>query len=125
MAGSMLRESPTNRRDSSIYLDGLAMRVGAVDLASIVGGDGSAWVGFTAATGGGHENHDILSWKFHGGPSTSATSTMSVVDSTISYKPFACLPNRTLCTPEQAVVEDKGPGLYHRSEERRVGKQCR
>jgi hypothetical protein len=97
----------------SIYLDGLAMRVGAVDLASIVGGDGSAWVGFTAATGGGHENHDILSWKFQSGPSTSATSTISVVDSTISYKPFACLPNRTLCTPEQAVVQDKGLGLYH------------
>ncbi|MBM3214625.1 choice-of-anchor C family protein [Candidatus Poribacteria bacterium] len=25
---------------------------------------GSAWVGFTAATGGAHESHDILSWSF-------------------------------------------------------------
>jgi hypothetical protein len=96
----------------SVYLDGLSIRVASVDLASLVGGDGSAWVGFTAATGAGHENHDILSWKFHAG-STSATSTIAIVDSTISYKPFACLPGRTLCTPEQAVVQDKGPGLYH------------
>jgi hypothetical protein len=29
---------------------------------SVLDGDGKAWVGFTAGTGGGMENHDILSW---------------------------------------------------------------
>ncbi len=28
--------------------------------------NGHAWVGFTASTGGGFENHDILSWQFRG-----------------------------------------------------------
>jgi len=99
----------------SIYLDALAepVRVAAVDLAGIVGGDGTAWVGFTAATGGSWENHDILNWKFRGGPRPDTASTMSTVDSTISFAPFPCLPNRSLCTPEQAVVQEKGPGLYH------------
>ena len=54
----------------SVYLDDFSepVRSGSVDLSAIVGGDGSAWVGFTAATGGGYENHDVLSWKFSAGP---------------------------------------------------------
>jgi hypothetical protein len=35
-----------------------------VDLASVIGG-GSAYVGFTASTGSGFENHDIVSWQFN------------------------------------------------------------
>ena len=31
--------------------------------ASVLDRNGKAWVGFTAATGGLVENHDILSWK--------------------------------------------------------------
>lgn len=105
----------------AVYLDDLAepVRAGSVDLLSIIGGDGSAWVGFTAATGGSYENHDVLSWKFGGlkGKSesnmTTVDSAMSMVNSSISFAPAACLPDRKLCTPEQAVVQDKGGGLYH------------
>ena len=32
--------------------------------------DGKAFVGFTAATGGGYENHDILNWTFENGCET-------------------------------------------------------
>jgi hypothetical protein len=50
-----------------IFLDDLvnsALTV-AVDLAAILSLDaGSAFVGFTAATGGEFENHDILNWSF-------------------------------------------------------------
>jgi hypothetical protein len=70
---------------------------------------GSAWVGFTASTGGGYENHDILNWTFGG---TAVSSNMSVVSSEISFHVAACLPDRNLCTPERATVERKGAG-YH------------
>jgi hypothetical protein len=81
---------------------------------SILGGDGTAWVGFTAATGGGYENHDVLSWKFASGPRRGAAeSNMAVIESAISYAPFPCLPDRKLCTPEQAVIQEKSPGEYH------------
>jgi hypothetical protein len=37
----------------------------SVDLASTLNLDGGqAWVGFTAATGGAQENHDLLNWSF-------------------------------------------------------------
>jgi hypothetical protein len=105
----------------AVYLDDIAepVREGSVDLLSIVGGEGMAWVGFTAATGGSFENHDVLSWKFGRlkGRAESAGSTVdsaiSMVDSAVSFAPAACLPGRKLCTPEEAVVQDKGSGLYH------------
>lgn len=34
------------------------------DIAQTLDSNGKAWVGFTAATGGYHETHDILSWSF-------------------------------------------------------------
>jgi hypothetical protein len=106
----------------SVFLDDMSepVRVAAVDLADAIGGDGTAWVGFTASTGGGYEKHDLLNWKFTTGRQGAAESTMTTVDSnmasvdsSVSFAPFACLPNRKLCTPEQAVVQEKGPGLYH------------
>lgn len=37
----------------------------AVDLASTLNlSDGTAWVGFTAATGGATQSHEVLSWRF-------------------------------------------------------------
>jgi hypothetical protein len=51
----------------SIYLDNLTTPVltVSVDLAEKLGlVGGQAWVGFTAATGGGWETHDILNWNF-------------------------------------------------------------
>lgn len=37
----------------------------AIDIPEIIGSD-TAYVGFTAATGGAYSNHDILSWRFEG-----------------------------------------------------------
>ena len=51
----------------SVFLDDLATPVLTVplDLSSTLDLDGGrAWVGFTAATGGGWQNHDILNWEY-------------------------------------------------------------
>lgn len=88
----------------TVYLDGRRVLSTAVDLATVIGPDGAAWIGFTASTGGGFENHDILSWSFTGG---------NQVSSNISYLKTACLPDRNLCTPEQSSVEAAAPGAYH------------
>ena len=57
--------------DLQVFLDDLVhpvVRV-SVDLTPILAtGNGQAYVGFTAATGGGAENHDILSWDFRSLP---------------------------------------------------------
>jgi hypothetical protein len=54
--------------DLQVFLDDLStpiLRVPA-DLGAILNLDhGHAWVGFTAATGGAYENHDILSWSYN------------------------------------------------------------
>ena len=53
----------------SIYLDNVATPVLniPIDLNTKLGLDwGRAWVGFTGATGGGYQNHDILNWSFQG-----------------------------------------------------------
>jgi hypothetical protein len=94
----------------TIYLDGKQVLATAVDLSTVIGADGGAWVGFTASTGAGYENHDILSWSLS---RTDASSNMSTVSSNISFLKAPCLPDRNLCTPEHAVVEESGPGMYH------------
>lgn len=50
----------------SVYFDNLTSPVLSVnyDLSNLGLNGGKAYVGFTAATGGGYENHDILSWTF-------------------------------------------------------------
>ncbi len=80
-----------------------------VDLSIVVDQEGEAWVGFTASTGGGYENHDILNWSFNG---TDVSSSMSVVSSNITFLISACLPDRNLCTPQSAMVEHRDAG-YH------------
>lgn len=100
----------------AVYLDGgdEPIRTASVDIAELIGGDGTAWVGFTASTGGGHEDHDLLSWKFNAPlPCGAASSNTALIESAISYAPAPCLPNRKLCTPDQAIVQEKGPGQYH------------
>ena len=95
----------------SVFLDGsdvLALQA-PVDLSVVVDSHGSAWVGFTASTGGGWENHDILNWSFHG---VAVDSSISMVDSDISFSLTACLPDRNLCTPERPIVERNG-AAYH------------
>lgn len=95
----------------SVFLDGSIAPVLAtvVDFSIATDDVGSAWVGFTAATGWGYENHDILNWSFG---SISVSSSLSVVSSYITFPMSACLPDRNLCTPERAFVESKGDS-YH------------
>lgn len=67
----------------SVYLDDMTAPklTVAVDLAERLGLDaGKAWVGFTSATGGGWENHDILSWSYS--TSSDVATTLSVGDAT-------------------------------------------
>ncbi len=95
----------------SVFLDDSSVSVleAVVDLSIVVDGDGAAWVGFTASTGGGYENHDILNWSF---TRTNVSSSMSMITSQITFLKSACLPDRNLCTPERAIVERSGAG-YH------------
>lgn len=95
----------------SIFLDDSAAPVleSVVDLSIVMDPQGSAWVGFTASTGGGYEDHDILNWSYTG---TDVSSSLSVVSSQITFLMSACLPDRNLCTPESATVEHRGSG-YH------------
>jgi hypothetical protein len=95
----------------SVFLDGSSAPVleSVVDLSIVVDSHGEAWAGFTASTGGGYENHDILNWSFAG---TDVSSSMSVVSSDITFSMSECLPNRNLCTPERAFVEQRSAG-YH------------
>lgn len=54
----------------SVYLDDMERPVLRVPLdigSALALEDGRAWVGFTAATGGGCQTHDLLSWSFTSG----------------------------------------------------------
>jgi len=95
----------------SVFIEGMEKPVleAAVDFSVVTDRQGAAWVGFTASTGAGYENHDILSWSF---ASESVATSMSVVSSEISFLMSECLPDRNLCTPERAVVEPRDAG-YH------------
>ena len=92
-----------------VFLDGEAVLTTRVDLSTIAVADGRAYVGFTASTGSGYQNHDILNWSFSGGPNFSS----AMVTSDITFLRAACLPDRNLCTPDHAIVEQKGSGSYH------------
>jgi hypothetical protein len=95
----------------SVFLDGSTAPVlqTVVDLSIVTDRQGAAWVGFTASTGGGWQNHDILNWSFE---ETAVSSTVAMVSSDITFSMSACLPNRNLCTPERAIVERTSVG-YH------------
>jgi hypothetical protein len=41
------------------------------------------------------------------------TSGMFSVDSSVAFAKWPCLPERARCTPEHAMVETRGPDLYH------------
>ena len=83
-----------------------------VDLSPVMDAAGAAYVGFTASTGNGYENHDILDWAFTP-DAPNVTSDMFVVQSTIRFLAANCLEGRNLCTPRDATVEEKAPGHYH------------
>ena len=93
-----------------ITLDGEEVLNAPVDLATILDQDGTAWAGFTASTGAGYENHDIVSWTF--AARTEVTSRLAFVNSDMLFATHGCLPDRNLCTPEKATVETLTPGHY-------------
>jgi hypothetical protein len=55
----------------------------AFDLNTISLNSGNAWVGFTAATGGGDDNQDILSWTFT--PQSQTAVVTTTAQSTLSF----------------------------------------
>jgi hypothetical protein len=93
----------------AVSLDGAAVVRAVVDLATVVDEHGQAYVGFTASTGAGYENHDILDWDFN----PHATSAMFVVQSGIDFLKTNCIEGKNLCTPAEPQVETKAPGEYH------------
>jgi hypothetical protein len=99
----------------TVFLDNRAAPIltSAIDLSVVTDAEGAAWVGFTASTGGGYENHDILNWSFTAGPKPDVSSSMSFVSSNVVFLKTACLPDRNLCTPERATIEEVGYGRYH------------
>jgi len=74
------QEGTTNCSSLDVILDGVDLFPGGVlvDLSSLLSlPSGNAWVGFTAATGGGNENQDILSWTFTPESQSGMVSTTS------------------------------------------------
>ena len=71
----------------SVYIDYLVNPVlsVAVDLNSQMNlVDGTAILGFTSATGGSTENHDILSWSFRSVPEPSSANLVLLVVSSLA-----------------------------------------
>lgn len=91
----------------SVFLDRNEVLIAPVDLSLVADDHGSAYVGFTASTGDGYQEHDVSLWNFTAGP------PKPDVSSNISFADFACLPGRNLCTPDHAVVTGLGRGKYH------------
>jgi len=96
----------------SVYLDSFEEPVlsAPVDLTTITGADGYAWVGFTASTGGGYENHDLLMWSYTG---EQVESGLFDVSSRISYNLTDCMEGRNLCTPAKAITEERKTGEWY------------
>jgi hypothetical protein len=92
--------------------DGEPVLRASMDARTVADEAGEAYVGFTAATGAGFENHDILAWSFHG-QREEVSSQLFHVESTISFATGGCLEGRNLCTPPKAVVEQSAPGRFH------------
>lgn len=93
-----------------VYLDDPVkpVLVTPADLSLVADRAGTAWIGFTASTGSGYENHDLLSWSFN---PTEVTSAM--VSSNISFFMDKCQAGHNLCTPDRAIVDENEPGHYH------------
>lgn len=90
-----------------VFLEGSEVLRTTVDLRSVADREGKAWVGFTASTGGGFGNHELLQWRHE-----SVESDVTSVDSQISFAMSDCLEGRNLCTPMEGRVEEKGEGVF-------------
>ncbi len=68
-----------------VILDNIDLFPGGIsfDLTTLNLNNGNAWVGFTAATGGGDDNQDILSWSFT--PQAQTTVVTTTGTSTLSF----------------------------------------
>src|SRR5208337_1683944 len=68
-----------------VILDNIDLFPGGIvfNMTTIGLNSGNAWVGFTAATGGGDDNQDILSWTFTPQAQTAVVSTTQ--QATLSY----------------------------------------
>lgn len=84
----------------------------AVDVRTVVDAEGKAYVGFTASTGNGYENHDILGWRYEA-LAPQVDSQMFQVESSIRYALSGCMAGKNLCTPAKAQVTQAGEGRYH------------
>jgi hypothetical protein len=93
----------------TVAVDGANVLNSIVDVSTVVDSNGAAYVGFTASTGNGFENHDVFTWSFR----PDVSSTASIVSSDITFLKVPCLEDRNLCTPERALVEESGPATYH------------
>lgn len=83
-----------------------------VDLRQVLDTGGAAYIGFTAATGNGFQNHDILTWSYTLHPRPDVSSTITSVRSEIQFERGDCLPGLNLCTPRDPVIERSGNGAY-------------
>lgn len=66
-----------------------------VDINSLLGlSDGTAWIGFTGATGGAWETHDIVNWTFASVPEPAAASLVLIgalaLTSAFRHRPKYC-----------------------------------
>ncbi|MBL8209069.1 MAG: hypothetical protein JNK87_00070 [Bryobacterales bacterium] len=100
-----------------VFLDARRVLQEAVELETIVGSAHTAYLGFTASTGDGYQQHEILSWRFRsGGTGTSSglrfeRQLEEQVTSGIRFG-TECLVGRTLCTPPRAEVTELAPGRW-------------
>lgn len=90
-----------------VALDGKSVLERVVDLRTVMDEEGKAWAGFTASTGNGWGIHEILDWHLE-----SVESTMTSVDSQISFASLDCMEGRNLCTPRAGTVEARGADTY-------------
>jgi Legume lectin domain len=102
----------------SVFLDDLSNPIltAAINLAEKINLDnGKAWVGFTAATGGDCENHDLLSWFFNETTSASASAAQPGKQTlaTSAPEPTQAAPvfaSASAPAPVAALAADRNPG---------------
>lgn len=95
----------------TIYVDGntpiLQSACGAIGVLSnllSLGDGGTAYVGFTGATGADVEDNDILNWSFtpHNGTTTNAILTFTPGNNVSAVGTFSCPSNTSPCTDPEA-----------------------
>lgn len=95
----------------TVSLDSIPVLQVPVEMRAFADEAGKAWVGFTASTGDGFQNHDVFDWSFH---APDVSSTLTAVDSNITFLlPSSCLPGRNLCTPHHPEVSPQAAGRFH------------